>query len=146
MRRIDIGIPVHNPVTDKFRMSQTGNHAEYAFLLSPFQMRLEPNDIVHRIMLIILPKLYDGIRILSRPRIRQSYRLHRPKPHRVFSPLRHDLNRHASFEDFFIFKSVNRSHLCSAQCSPECLIFLFIHGAVQIGRFPLIVTGHTVNH
>ena len=145
IRRINVRISMHHTITDEFRMRKTGDHTKDTLLLPPLEMRLEADDIVHAVFLIILAELNHRIGILPCARIRQSHRLHRAEAHRIFPACCHDFDRHAAFEDFFIFKAMYRCHLRFAERFTKGLVLLLIHRAVQVRRFALVVAGHAVH-
>ena len=136
---------MHHAIADKLRTSKSGNHAENPFLLAPFQMSLEADNIVHRIFFIILTQLDNSIRFLPCPRIRKSYRFHRPETHRILTALRHHFHRHTPFKDISFFKPVDFRCLRRPERLIKCIVFLFVHGAVQVCRLSLIVAGHPVH-
>ena len=137
---------MHDAIADEFSVGKAWNHAEHPLLFAPFQMGLETYQIIHGIVFIILAKLHHGIGISAGSGIRQAHRFHGPEAHGVFSPGSHDLDRHAAFENFFIFKAMDRCHFRLAESFPESLVFFLIHGAVQVSRFAFIVAGHAVHH
>ena len=76
-RAVEECVAVHDAVTRKFRMLQTGNQSEHALLLSEFQAGLKTDKIVHCVGSVILAKLDNRKRFFSGPRIGKAYRFHR---------------------------------------------------------------------
>ena len=65
-RCIDVSVPVHDTVAQKFCLFQSWNHLKNMLLFRPLEPRLESNDIIDRPLRIVLPKLDDGVGALSR--------------------------------------------------------------------------------
>ena len=109
-------------------------------------MGLEANDVVHGVFFIVPPELHHSVGILSGAGVRESHRFHGAKAHGVFAARSHDFDGHAAFEDFFIFKAVDRRHFCLAEGFAEGFVFFFIHGAIQVCGFTFVVAGHAVHY
>ena len=145
LRRIEIGVLMHNAEAHELSLLQAGNHAEYAALLRPFQMRLEADDVVQRCSSIVLTELHYCIGLLAVTRINQADRLQRSEAHGVLASRSHFLNRHAGFKNVML-KVLHRSAFCIAESFPEGQIFLLrIEGAVQVISAAFVIAGRTIN-
>ena len=52
--RIEIRIAVHYAVSDVFGILKSGDHAENALLLRPFESCLESDKVIHRTLPVVL--------------------------------------------------------------------------------------------
>ena len=136
--RAKVRVAVHHPVTDDAALLQPGDHRQQALLLSPFQMRLEADDIIQRIYGIVLAQLHDRIRTAA-IRALQPHRLHRPKQQRLASAARHLLHRHASFEIDLPVDVVHLGAFSMDQLVIKAVELLLIQRAVDIIRIALVI-------
>ncbi len=94
--------------TDELRLFQAGNQPEHPGLLAPLELGLEAHQAEVIAGEIILPQLYGGEWRTTRARVHQTDRLHRSEAQRVNPPMRHDLDRQASFEEPLLVEVVHR--------------------------------------
>ena len=104
LRRIHEAIAMHNAIADKLSVFQARNHLEDALLFPPFQMGLEPYNIVQRSRRIVLAKLNHRVRPFIGFRIFQAHGFHGTKKHRFGTSGCHDFNGHTAFKVFFFFE------------------------------------------
>ena len=97
---------MHDPIPNKLSMFKARNHAKYAALLSKFEVRLEPNDIIKRTCRVILPKLHHGKRSKACSRIRKANRPQGAKGKRPIPTFCHDLNGHTPLKYLRCFKGM----------------------------------------
>ena len=146
--RVHVRITVHDTISHKLRIFQTWNHLEDSFLLTPFKVRLETNDIIEASRCIVLTKLNDCIWGLKFPITRsfvviwvlESDWLHRTIEHGFDASFGHDFNGHTAFEILFFFKRVEWCFFCIHQSLMEIHELLFGHWAVEISCFTFIIT------
>ena len=98
LRRIQIGVFVHNAEAHELCVLQTWNHAENTSLLRPFEMCLEAYQIIKGGSGVILTQLYYCICFLAITRVNEAYRLQRTEAHGVLASCSHFLDRHAGFK------------------------------------------------
>ena len=130
---------MHNAVADELRLPQRGNHGKDPLLLRKFQVRLEAHDVIDIARRIVLPKLDDGIRLLSRARVGQTDGLERTVAERIDPAPRHDLDRHAALEHILILKAVHLRLLRRGKLPHKVEVLLLRHTAVDVVRATAVV-------
>ena len=144
---------MHDTISDKLRIFQTRNHLKDSFLLAPFKVSLEANDIVEASSCIVLAQLDYRIRGLKLPVTRsfvviwilETNWFHRTIEHGFDASFGHDFNWHTTFEILFFFKRVEWGFFRIHQSLMEVHKLLFGHGTVEISRFSFVITRLEVN-
>ena len=140
-RGIDKGIPVHDAITDELGIFQSRYQPEDTSLLRPLQVCLKAHDVVKGALRIILPQLHHCMGKPPGMGIFQPHRLQRAKQQGILSPGSHFLHRHAALKENLLLKAVGFRLFRIHQLLPEMPVLLPVHGAVDICRLPLVVTG-----
>jgi len=142
VRRIDVGVAVHDPVAHDLAVLQSRNHLQDALLLRPGQMGLEADDVVEAGLGIVLAQLHHGIRLHGLRR--QTDRFHRSVQQRVPAPLRHHFKRHAAFKVDFLLEGFDRHRLGVDQLLVELLKLQTVHRTVDIVALAFVIAGFAV--
>ena len=138
---------MHDAITDKFGLLQSGNHAEDSTLFRPFQMRLEADQIKQGARRVVLAELYDRVGFAPVAGIFQADGFQRPVAHGVFAAIRHFFDGHTAFEDISLLKVLDLGRFRVPQRFAEGHVFFFrIKRAIQIGRLSLAIPGGPVNN
>ena len=112
---------------------QSWDHRKQTFLLSPFQMGLEADDIIERIHGVILPQLHDRIRAAA-IRTFQPDRLHRSKQQCLAAAARHLLKGHAALKVDLAVDVMHLGTLSMDQLFIKAVELRFVHRAVDVIR------------
>ena len=137
---------MHDAVTYKLCIFQSRDHAEYPFLLRPFQMGLESYQIIQGSRCVVLPQLHHRISFFTVAGVPEADGLQGAEAHGVLSPVGHFLYGHAAFEYIMLEVLYLGSFRCF-QCFIKRNVFFFrVEGTVQVGRFPLVITGSPIDH
>ncbi|MNM96156.1 hypothetical protein D3C81_1086230 [compost metagenome] len=130
---------MHHAIADELGVFETWDHGEDAFLLAPFQVGLEANQVVQCTGSVVLTQLYDRVRQLPGMRVHETNRLHRPEQRGLLAAAHHDFNRHAAFKVYFFLEVLQLRHFCVNQCFVEGVEFLFGHRAIEVSRFAFVI-------
>ena len=107
-------------------------------------MGLESYQIEHGTHLILTAKLNHGIIGFSRFGMSDTHRLHRTEAERILAALGHYFHGHTAFkhgEGSIRFKIVQFCFFCVDEGIVKRLVLFLIHGAVDVIRIALAVTG-----
>ena len=129
---------MHHAEADELRVLESGNEAQHARLLAPLDLCLEADEAEMIRGQIVLPQLHDRVRLAARARIDQTYRLHRSEPQRVFTAIRHHLDRQAPFEEALLVEIVDGRGLRRRQRVVERVVFVARHRTIQVVTLPVI--------
>jgi len=133
---------VHHPKSGESRLLQTRDHGKDALLLRKRKPRLKSDDVVQCARKIVLAQLDHGVGAFPRAGIQESHGLERSVGHGQGPARRHRFDGHAALENLWIaFKSVQGCGLGSNQGFIKGEVLILVHGAVQIIRLALAVTG-----
>src|SRR5688572_22494510 len=108
LRRIDKRIAVQAAETDEFRIGQAGDQRKDAALFRISHLGLKSNEIVKRLLAVLLAQLHHRVRTPAGAWVDQTYCAHGPE-RQSFSPaIGHFFNRHAAFEGNETLEAVRR--------------------------------------
>ena len=144
--RVEIGVAVHNAITQELCVLKSGDHAKYPSLLGESQVRLEADEVEHCSLAVLLAKLDNSVEFFSHAWVDEPYGLERSVAQGVIASLCHDLNGHTALKylDVLLALFVKLLELClfgSRKSLPKGVVLFFVHGTVDIVRISLVVTG-----
>src|ERR1700687_2793508 len=130
-RVVDERVSVNLAQSEKLRLAEPGNLAEYSFLLRPGKPRLEADQVVRAGGLILHPQLNDRMWTAPSAGILQTHRLHRTKCQYFLPPLRHYLDRQTTLEISRLLEVMRRHLLRRAQRGHEGDVLLARHRQIE---------------
>src|SRR6266542_2986260 len=105
-RRVDVGVPMHDPKARELGAREARQRAEDPALLGPTEIRLEANEVVEARRRVVLAELHDGVRPPAGPRIGETERLQRAEPQRLGTAPGELLDRQTGLEPHRPFEVV----------------------------------------
>ncbi|MPN07620.1 hypothetical protein SDC9_154891 [bioreactor metagenome] len=133
---------MHHAIARILRVFQPGNQPEDAPLFGKLEVCLEPDDVEEPAVLIVLPKLNHGKRLLAVHL--QTDGFERAEAERHLSALGHDLHRHTALEHARRFECMQLGCFGTDQRTVEREVFVLRHGAVEV-IVPASVAGRAVD-
>jgi len=119
-------------VAQEARVLKSRNEAQDAGLVAPFQVILEADEVVAVGAQILFAQLNDGPRSLAGARIAQADGLHGAESQSVAAAAGEDFNRQAAFEIVELLPLFRFGGFGGEQRVEEAIVFLAIHGAVDV--------------
>ena len=142
-RRIDEGVAVHDAIPEELALLKARNHAEHASLLRPGEVCLEAHKVVGRALPVLSAQLHHRPRPAPRARVDDADRLEGTETKGVVAGARDLLSRLTGLEKLAPLEIAQDGPLGAHELVDESVVFLFVHGAVEIVvAIPLVITGH----
>ena len=132
---------MHHAITEIFRIAKRRDHGKHPFLLRPFQMGLKAHHVIDAALGVVSPQLDHGIGLPACAWILEPHGLQRAVPQGVPATAGHDLHGHTALEHLSVLKAVDLGLLRGGQLPHKGVVFLRVHGAVDIVRGALVIPG-----
>ena len=130
--RADVGVAMNLPVAQEARVFEAGDEAQDAGLVAPLEVVLEADEVVAVSAQILFAQLHDGPRSVAGARIAEAHGFHGAEPQGVSATARKNLDGQAALEVVELFPFLALGRLGGEKRIEEAVVFLAIHGAVDV--------------
>ena len=135
---------MHYAVSDKLRVVKSGDHAKHSLLLTIGEIGLKSHEIETIARHVFFAKLHHRIRFFARVGIAKSDGFERSETYCVAAAFCHLFDGHAPFKKFALLKIVQNHRLRIDKFVVKSLVFVLLHGQVEIVFSALAVSSAKV--
>ncbi len=123
---------MHDSISEKLGILETGNHAKHATLLRPRKISLESDNVIRSMVGVFSTQLNRGPRTSTRTWISKAHGLHGTKPKRINPRSRDLLGRLTGAKQIRLFELFRHYALCVYKLMPESLVLVTLKRTVEV--------------